>query len=338
MVITESKDVKLLVADIETLLPYTLLSFYNPDTEEWFEFEISEWKNDLYEFVKFYKKENWEYVVGYNYLGFDATIIEFILRNYSLWVDLPNLAICKKIYTRVQQYIDDQRFGAFGEFRSSDFEIMPLDVFTILGLDNAARMSSLKKVEFQLDMLNVEEMPIYHGIDVITKEQCAEVKSYCRNDVLATFEVFKLVLGNTTHNIYKGNNQLALRFDIKEEFGIDCLNYSDIKIGDELLKKSYAEAKGCKLYELPKKGYFRKEIKLSRAIPKYVEFKTPQLQKLLKDTKSKTIGQLDKHEVEFKFKNTKYTIGLGGGHSDNTSEKWEETDNIKLVDLDVGLI
>ena len=49
---------------------------------------------------------------------------------------------------------------------------------------------------------------------------------------------------------------------ISEEFGIDCLNYSDIKIGDELLKRSYAKEINKEVKDLPKKGFFRKEIKL----------------------------------------------------------------------------
>ena len=71
----------------------------------------------------------------------------------------------------------------------------------------------------------------------MTSEEIKLTKDYCRNDVMATFEFYKITTGNTEHPLYKGNNQIDLRQDIFEEFGIPCLNYSDSKIGDEMIKK-----------------------------------------------------------------------------------------------------
>ena len=337
MQITEDKDLRILIADIETLKPCIDLGFYNPDENKWYEFQINAYRNDLYAFVKFYNKSNWDYIVWYNGLGFDTQVIQFIISEYSKWFDKSNLEICGIIYQWVQDLIDDMKYSNFTPYREYQLEIPAIDVYTILGLDNEARRSSLKKCEFQLDYFSVEEMPIHHGVEELSIEEVQEVISYRRNDVLATYELFKLVLGETNHPIYKGNNQLSLRFDIKEEFGIDCINYSDIKIGDELLKHSYAKEINKDVKELPKKGFFRKEIKLKHSIPKYVKFKTKELNDILKNTKNVVIKQTDKHEKEFVFKGTTYTIGLGGAHSDNTSEIWESCDKYQIVDIDVGL-
>lgn len=336
MKLTESINARVIVGDIETLKKLVDFGFYEPDTKKWYEFQISEHVNQLYEFASFFRKTNWDYVVGYNWIGFDAQVIQYVLNNYQNWSDCTNMEIVEKIYTFVQNLIDGQKYGAFKPYREDQFEITPLDVFTMLGLDNEARRSSLKKVQYQLDFPNVEEMPIPHNVEILNSDDIKMITSYRRNDVLSTLTVFELCMGITEHPLYKGKNQLEQRFNIKQEFGLECLSYSDIKIGDELLKQSYAKAIGKEVWELPKKGFFRKSIKLSKAIPSYVEFKTPELQKILKDTKSKEIGQFDKHEVEFTFKGTKYTIGLGGGHSDNTSEIWEADENYRLLDLDVG--
>ena len=330
------EDKRILISDIETLKECFDAGFYDFVNDTWHEFEISRFKNDLYSFVKFYNKDNWDYIVWYNGISFDTQVIQFILEEYEKWSDLTGLEICSKIYEFTQKLIEDKSYGLFNPYTMGRLEIKPIDVFTILGLDNEARRSSLKKCEFQLDYHNVEEMPIHHSQEGLTKEDIAFIQSYRRNDVLATYELYKLVLGDTNHPLYKGNDQISLRLDIQEEFGIDCLNYSDIKIGDELLKKSYADTIKKQVHELPRKGFFRKEIKLRNCIPKYVEFQTEELKTILQDTKNKVIKQTDKHEVEFKFRGTQYTIGLGGGHSDNTAEIWESDDDYQLVDLDVG--
>ena len=330
------EDKRILVGDIETLKSCIDLGFYDFENDKWYEFEISKYRNDLYSFVKFYSKSNWDYVVWYNGISFDTQVIQFILNNHIKWANLTGLEICKIVYEWTQKLIDDSNYGLFKPFQEYYLEIKPIDVYTILGLDNEARRSSLKKCQFQLDYKNVEEMPIHHSIEDLTEEQIREIKSYRRNDVLSTLELYYLTRGLTAHPIYKDNDQIQLRLDISEEFNIDCLNYSDIKIGDELLKRSYAKEINKEVKDLPKKGFFRKEIKLKHCIPNYVEFQTEELKKILQDTKGKIIKQTDKHEVEFNFRGTLYTIGLGGGHSDNTSEIWESDENYQLVDLDVG--
>ncbi len=65
------------------------------------------------------------------------------------------------------------------------------------------------------------------------------VSDYCQNDVMATYEFYKVTIGDTEHPLYKGNDQIQLRLDIEKEFDIPCINYSDSKIGDEIIKKYY---------------------------------------------------------------------------------------------------
>ena len=331
----QNKEFKIAIADIETLKCCSMFGFYDFENDQWHIFEISEFKNDLYAFVKFYSKNNWDRIVWFNGIDFDTQVIEYILKEHDKWFNFNGLEIAKLIYEQAQKVIDNKNYGVFNEFRVDYMEIKPIDVYTILGLDNEARRSSLKKCAFQLDE-EVEEMPIHHTIESLTEEEITQVRDYMKNDILITHKLFNITIGNTDHPVYKGNNQLELRLDIQDEFGIDCLNYSDIKIGDELLKASYAKAIRKDVKDLPKKGFFRKDIKLKFCIPKYVEFQTEQLKELLKETKSKVIKQQEKHEVEFNFKGTNYTIGLGGGHSDNTSEIWESDEDNQLVDLDVG--
>ena len=183
-------------------------------------------------------------------------------------------------------------------------------------------MTSLKKAEFGLD-LQVEEMPHHHAMEGMTKQQVDEVRSYMKNDIWATYILFKLVLGDTEHPVYKQNNQLELRYQIMEQFEIKCLNYSDIKMGDELMKHSYAKEIGKSVRDLPKNGTFRKKIKLKECIPEYVVFQTPVLQSLLKELKAQEIKQTDKVEKKLVLWGRNYTLGKGGLHADQENEIWE---------------
>ena len=336
MKLWENGDFKIQIADIETLASFSLFKFYNPDNQEWKEFRISEFTNDLYSFVKFYKDGNTDYFVYFNGIDFDGVVIEFVIRNYEEWYNKTGAEICKIIYNFVQEHIDNRKHKIGAKYKEYQFSVPVLDVFTILGLDNQARMSSLKKCEFQLDWWNVEEMPIEHTKEGITEQEIELVSTYCSNDILATYELLKLVIGDTIHPIYKGNNQLELRKNIQEEFGIKCLNLSDIRLGDELMSYSYAKQTGKKQSDIPRKGTFRKEIKLKYCIPSYVKFETPELQKLLKDSKNTTVPQNQDYKYTLNYKNRVYTGGAGGLHVKNENEIYTSNDNYTIETWDVS--
>lgn len=328
-------NVSLCIGDIETLSEMTDLGFYNPDKDEWSEFEISGRKNDLYKFVKWYNRRSWNYIVWYNGIEFDTQVIEYILRNYEDWGMLSGAEICKLIANFASNRIDDSKYGIRAPYYENQMSIRPIDVYTLFGLDNEARRSSLKKCEFQIDFPSVEEMPVHHTKQGMTDEEMDVVRAYRRNDVMATYELFKMAKGDTHHPIYKGRNLFEIRHTIKEEFGLDCLNMSDITLGDNLMKHSYAKNKRIHIKDVPRKGTFRKDIKLRHCVPSYVAFQTKKLQELLKDIKSTIIGQKDKFERKFEFYGTEYTMGLGGLHSDNKNQKWKADEGGKIYDWDV---
>lgn len=336
MILYKDKDLRVLVADIETLLPCTDLGFYDPDEKKWYEFEMSAYKNQLFEFVAFYTSKKWDYVCGYNYKGFDAQVVEYIIENHQKWVDWDGLQISKAVHQCAQMVIDDSSYGLWAKYREDRFSMKVIDVYLIFGLDNEARRSSLKKCEFQIDYPSVEEMPVNHDVQFLTQEEVEGVKSYRRNDVEATYELLKMAIGQTEHPIYKGNNQIEMRIDIQEQFNIDCLNLSDIKIGETILKTSYAAAIGKSIDQIPREGTHRKKINLSKCVPSFVSFKTKQLQNLLHSVTKLTISSTDKLENKFEINGTKYIQALGGIHSVNRNEVYQETKEYKVKTYDVA--
>jgi hypothetical protein len=334
MILAEGKNAVCWVVDIETLREMFYVGCYNGETGEHKSFEISRRKNQLLDFVKWYQSELFHYTITFNGVGFDCPVLEFIMRNHNTWFDKSGVELVEIIKNFSNKVIDDKDHG-MTSFYENSFTKPTIDVFTILGLDNIARSASLKHLEFCLQMPQLKTMPIHHEQTGLTDEQMDMIADYCSVDLAATWVVFELILGKTEHTLYKGNNQLQLRFDIIEEFGLECLNYSDIRIGDELMKKSYAEAKGIKIKEIPKRGTFRKEIKLSRCLPDFIKFETPQLKKIHTEVKKRSIGQMGEFGYEFDFYGTKYSLLKGGMHSVNSCEMYDN----KLFDLwtsDVG--
>jgi hypothetical protein len=274
--------------------------------------------------------------VGYNNLRFDAQVVEWIIRNHEKWIDLSTDEIVAKIYQKAQDIIDDANYDMFPEYREEDVVFKQIDVFKVNHLDNKMRRVSLKRLMFELDMENIEEIPVDHKLDYLSDKEMDEVISYCHNDVFATYQVYKLTIGDTTHPLYRDNNQIQLRLNIEEEFELPCLNYSDSKIGDEMIKKFYCKEKGISVSELPKKGFFRKEIKANNCIAKYIKFETRELQSFLKDLRRRTFKLKDEFKESIHFYGNVYSFKQGGLHTEQSPAIFESTEDVLIIDYDVA--
>mgnify|MGYP006270093593 CR=1 FL=1 len=326
----------ILIYDIETLLEMFLVGIYNPETDTYYEFEVSNKKNELDSFITFAEAHNMHYWVGYNNLRFDSQVLEWIFRNADNWHELSTLEITAKIAQKAADVIHDANFDVFPEYREHELSLKQLDLFKINHYDNKNRRVSLKRLEFEMDFENIEEMPVHHTKTNMTPTERHITRTYCKNDVMATYEFYKITTGDTNHPLYKQNNQIELRQDIFEEFGIPCLNYSDSKIGDEMIKKFYIQEKGIQYNELPRKGYFRKSIYVKNCIAPYVKFETTMLKDFLSKIKKMEMGMTDDFQEDIVFYDNTYTFAKGGLHSVNGPKIFEANDEYSIVDWDVS--
>lgn len=324
------------IYDIETMKELFLITVLDTETNMYQTMGIGCGENQLDLIVNTIEKYKDHYWVGYNNLRFDAQVMEYIIRNYHGWHELSTQEICDKIYQKAQDTIHDANYEVFPEYREDQLSLKQIDLFKINHYDNKNRMVSLKRLEFEMDLENIEEMPIHHGKAGLTNEDSIMIADYCENDVEATHEFYKVTTGNTDHPLYKGNNQIELRQDIFDEFGIPCLNYSDSKIGDEMIKKYYCQEKGIKYSDLPKKGYFRKEVKAKNCIADYITFQTPELQNFLKHVKKQVFTMTDDFKESLEFYGNTYTFAKGGLHTENKPKIFEADDETLIVDWDVS--
>lgn len=324
------------IYDIETMKEYFLVGVYVPSEDKHYDFGVNRFENQLDAFISFTEKYKDFYWVGYNNLRFDSQVVEWVMRNCEHWHELSNLEICSRIAQKAQDVIHDANFEVLPEYRESDLSLKQLDLFKIHHFDNKNRRVSLKRLEFEMDLENIEEMPVHHSKENLTQEEIDITKEYCRNDIYATYQFYLVTIGETSHPLYKGNNQIQLRLDIQEEFGLPCLNFSDSKIGDEIIKKYYCEEKNIDYKQLPNKGFFRKSIDLRYCVANYVKFVTPDLQKFLRKIKTTTLSIQDDFKESIQFYNNVYTFAKGGLHTENKPRIFEADEEYEIIDWDVS--
>lgn len=327
---------QVVIFDIETLKEMFLVGVYCPHENTYHEFEVSKSKYELDKFAEFCEKYKEHYWVGYNNLRFDSQVVEWVLRNYEQWGEKSNLEVAAMIAQKAQDVIDDANYELFPQYREEDLSLRQIDLFTLNHYNNKNRMVSLKRLQFEMDLENIEEMPIHHMKENMSLQDRKLTREYCKNDVMSTYQFYLITIGQTEHPLYKGNNQIELRLDIEKEFGIPCLNYSDSKIGDEIIKKYYCEEKRIEPKDLPRKGFFRKSIKVKNCIAKYVTFQTVQLTQFLKHLSSLELGIDDDLKEHIRFYDNTYSFMKGGLHTENKPEIYEADEDYLIIDYDVS--
>ena len=362
MILAEGLEKNVGVCDIETMTELFDVGCYNPDTQEWVEFEVSAYKNELFKFVKWYTSKPLDFLVTFNGIGFDQQVMEWVVDNYEDWIELPNLQITKLISDYAQKVIDDSKFNIPHKYKEKDFSIPPLDVFRIHHFDNDAKRTSLKWCAFMMNM-DVEEMPIHHLKQNLTEEEIVMIRNYRRNDCIVTYGLLLITLGRIQEvekinggyplpelKDYLGVNMIQDRYDVYRETGLYCFNWSDVKIGEEWNKNDYKHSENIKS-EDERNVLFSKKVKhpygqrFNKFFPSTMDFQTQQLKDFFKhvgnefvktDEKDKRTGRKKIQEFPITIGSTTYNIAKGGVHSTEKNRVVEPPPGYNYDDLDVG--
>lgn len=324
------------VYDLETIRNFFLYMDINYKTGEEKIFRIGDYHNELPELVSYLTSGSLSQV-GFNNLKFDSQIQQYIINNSSYWIkhDYTGTEINNEIYKYTQSVINKQDTNAWSDYPAWKLSIPQLDLMSMWHFNNRAKLTGLKWLQFSMDWPTLQDMPINHN-DIITEEQCDEVVKYCRNDILSTKQFFYITLGRTELPLYKGKDKLQLRKNIKDKFNIDCLNYNDVKIGDELNKQSYLKITQTDKAELKNLRAIINDFTFGDCIPDYVKFITPELQEFYNKVKKLTLDLNQKQNQPLTFRGTKYIIAKGGIHSEDKPRLLKPNNNQLLLDADIG--
>ena len=316
------------VMDYETLCSCFIGVFEGVKSEEPIIFTIHESKNEILELVTFLERniayDEWH--VSFNGIGFDSQITEHILRNKEQLLEQSGDTIARFIYRKAQDVINRSNNGEFQEYSPRDLSIRQLDVFKLNHWDNNAKRSSLKWIQYTMDWHNIIDMPIHHTTEVTT-EQIPEIIRYCINDVKSTKQIMFLC-----------KDQIDLRRQLTDEYGIDLYSASEPRISKELFLLFLSEQTGIKKYELRKMRTNRLKITVRDIILPYIEFKTATFQNLLKKFQDVVIypGETKggfKYSVRYKGVQTDF--GLGGVHGARSTKVYEANQEMIIMTSDV---
>jgi len=323
--------------DIETMRECFLVGVYVPSDGEYYEFSVNKWENQLDSFIRFTEKYSEHYWVGYNNLRFDSQVVEWVLRSYEQWHELPGLEIANRIAQKAQDVIHDANYDVPPQYRDKDLSVKQMDLFTIWHFNNENRRTSLKALQFYMNWENIEEMPIHHSKEHLTLEDIQLTKDYCRNDVMSTYEFYKITRGETESSLFKGKDKIADRVAMNTEFGLDCLNWDDVKIGAEWNRLDYIQMTGKANKDLRPdkvKSFYGKKFK--QFFPKWCKFQTPELQRFVKDF-GETFVLNEKQEFKYRFNDELVaTIAKGGVHSNEKGRKLVSAEDEQYWQVDIG--
>lgn len=257
---------KEIVYDLETYK--NLFSFVGIDveTKAGRVFEISDRKDDrkaMFAYLRELYKGKYS-LIGFNNVGFDYSILHFILTNQDCTVD--------DIFEKAQTIIhkdDDDKWGHI--VKDKDRFLRQVDLYLIHHFDNKARATSLKMIQFNMRSDTIEDLPYDPNVP-LTFDQMDEIVEYNKHDVLKTIDFYVASM-----------DRIKLREELTVKYGFDCTNFNDTKIGKQLFINRLEQAQPGVCYKQGKYGRKmnqtkRSVINLKDCILPYVKFNRPEFQ------------------------------------------------------------
>ena len=332
------------IYDIETYLDLFCVDFTHVETRTRYIFEVSDRVNQSPQFIRFLcrLRDEGARLFGYNNEGFDWPVCQYLMcdsRGYFEAIDAHRKA--------------NAIIGAgFGPARwdhniwPSDRMVTQGDLFKIHHFDNAARSTSLKKLEINMRSRTVEDLP-YPPDQPTTSEQKDEIIKYMCHDVSETLKFYHASL-----------DQIRFRDELAERYPDmgDVLNMNDTKIGKKFFEREL-ERNGtpCRVRVDGRKKprqMIRNSVALRDVISNRVAFEHPEFQRVKSWLESQVLGPKQDQdpraapgEIETKgifsdlsatVDGFQYDFGTGGIHGSLHSTVVHEDDEWEIWDWDVA--
>lgn len=314
----EIKDKNIWVYDLETFKYLFVAVFFNIDTLEYKVFECSSRRNHSDELRKFlYSGIK---LIGFNNINFDYPVLHHsFLKDNNKWKSEDIFKISSSIIKAKYSSIWDNQT-----------KIPQLDLYKIWHYDNKNKSTSLKWLEFAMRLENVQDLP--YPVDMIlSNQEMDEIIEYCKNDIKATYDFYKLSL-----------KHIDIRQYYTQLEGINLMNASETKIAKDVFGKYLAKDLGIDYKELRTMRTERDKIIIKDIIFPYIEFKHKQNIEVLdyynsviwhkpKEFKDKENSQL---KYSINYFNVKREFGEGGLHSFGKAGIYESNEDYIVYDLD----
>lgn len=312
------------VHDIENYPNVFLFGAIHALTETPYIFEISHRRDDRQAFYLFteYLREHRAEEVGYNNLGYDYPVQHSILNNIMY---ITNADIYKKGDSIINAG-DENRFAHM--VWEKDWIVPQLDLYKIHHFDNQAKRTSLKTLEFNMRMENIEDLPFTPGT-YLTDSQIDTLRQYLIHDLKATLMFYK-----------HSKKLIDFRRELSAKYGRNFMNHNDTKIGKDYFIMEL-EKSGIQCFEpgsrKPRQTH-RPSIALNSVIFPYVHFEQPEFNRVLNWLRQQVITETKGvfTDLSADINGFSFDFGTGGIHGSIESQTIRSTENYVIIDLDVA--
>lgn len=323
---------KFITCDVECYINYFLVVFRKVTTGDVLHFEKFndselQRKNILHILNKYT-------ILTFNGNKYDITMLECAL------MGLSNKSL--KLVTNMLIEEGKQPWQVRKQLGVAALKIDHIDLIEVAPLT-----ASLKIYGGRMDCPTMQDLPLEPDA-VIQDHQRKPMLDYCINDNEITWILGEFLLP-----------ELELRYNMTEEYGVDMRSKSDAQIAEAVFKKALSEdynisvkrpkvEEGTRFrYKPPENLMFETEIMnyvfnqyctrpFTIGAGGYSSFNFELLEEdRIKSGKNKGKMPDKKGQFKFKFKNTKYTVGIGGLHSNEKSTR-VTNDGYILRDYDVA--
>lgn len=314
--------------DWENFVNFSCVTFIREEDDAMWVFEISPWINQGSELNMFLNQVRLSggVLVGFNNVGYDYPVTHTVMQY------LGNVTP-EVLYNRGQTIIRAENRWENVIWDNERF-VPQIDLFLINHFDNKAKSTSLKLLEFNMRMDDIQELPFNPHIP-LTYEQSRKVITYNIHDVKATRLFY-----------YECKDAIDFRVELSSKYNRNFMNHNDTKIGAEIVKIEL-EKHGLRVHKSIQSH--RSGIVVNDIIFDYIQFERPEFNQVLNYFRNSVIdpmkikGFFKESDEDQETKFTSATIdgftfdfGAGGIHGCVESQRFLSDEDYVIKDIDYG--
>lgn len=302
---------KELVFDAESYPNYFSVCFKSVETSEVLVL------NSFIKTVKHGNFLNWIFknftTIGFNNIGYDNLMVSAAVKGFTVpeLHELSNRIIVDKVpYYQIRK-----------EHKLDNIEIKYIDLMNV-----AFGKASLKLYAARMGTKKLQNLP-YAPEKTLSAYEMKQVEKYCINDLDLTIELYKYL-----------TKELELRRVMGKEYGVNLISKSDAQIAETVICSEIKQITGQWPFKVnPVEFGFKYNV------PKFLNFKSDHLKKLLNDISKLTFHVNEKGSVDLpkllqekiRIGNKLYKIGIGGLHSVDKTGAYYSDNEFVIIDRDV---
>jgi hypothetical protein len=257
--------------DIETYRSvFSFVAISAEDDNDIVVFECSARRNDIAQLFDFLdqRRRKKDSLVGFNNIGFDWPVVNDLLSVREKAVTVSGKAVAIRANKMANKIIgSDDRFGHI--VKTKDEYVRQVDLYKIHHMDNRARSTSLKMIEFNMKMDNIQDLPFPVDAE-LTDEQIDLLLEYNKHDVVATKLFYQ-------HSL----PMIQFREELSVKYKKDFTNHNDTAIGKSYFIMRLEEDMPGSCYVRDKGSYKvnqtkRPVIAIADCLFNYYDFQRPE--------------------------------------------------------------